>query len=241
MLPRHSEAAITDVGVYIRKDSKYWWIWCEAKPPIRFCSKIPIGSKYGRADSRRQAEAIYRKSMGDLAAGVFELPTAKPARTFREQATWYLEHVTPIHRGHVRERSMIGKLVAHFADTPLVALTETAIEHWKAWRAKAVQLSTVNRELEILKPLLRSAVPTYLKTNPADGVRKYRLRKIPITILSESAEAKLLKKASPAERAFVLLGLDALLRAGDARRLKVEHDHGAYLVLVDSKVDTYKG
>jgi integrase len=50
----------------------------------------------------------------------------------------------------------------------------------------------------------------------------------------------LLAVASPAERAFLLLGLDALLRCGDARRLKVEHDHGSHLELVDPKVEAYK-
>lgn len=229
------------MGVYQRPDSRFWWIWLEhTKPPIRFCSKIPIGSKYARTDSRAQAETIYRKAMGDLAAGVFALPTAKPARTVAEQAAWYQEHVTPTHRGQVRERSMIGHLVAAFGPTPLAALTTTQIEHWKTTRAKVVKPATVNRELDILKPLIRSAIPTYITTNPADPVRKFPLRTVPITILSPDAEAKILKHASPAERAFILLGLDALLRSGDARRLKVEHDHGSYLVLVDSKVDTYK-
>lgn len=229
------------MGVYRRADSKYWWIWIDgSKPPIRFCTKIPIGSKHGRRESFAEAETIYRASMGDYACGTFRIPTAKPPRTFRAHAEWYQQTVSAQHRSRVRERSMIGSLIAYFQDIPLSALTADKIEAWKTTRATAVAPSTVNRELEVLKPLLRSAVPTYITANPADKVRKFRLRKVPITILSTEAEDRLLKVASPAERAFLLLGLDALLRCGDARRLKVDHDHGSYLVLVDSKVDTYK-
>lgn len=207
---------------------------------VRLSTKIPLGSKHARTENRAKADAIYHAAMGDLARGTFQLPKARPSRTFRQHAEWYRDTITPTHRSRVRERSMIARLMEGFADTPLAALTTRQIEDWKADRARQVATSTVNRELEVLKPLLRSAVPTYIPTNPADAVKKYPRRTPAITILSPDAEAALLKVASPAERAFILLGLDALLRCGDARRLDVQHDHGTYLVLHDSKVDTYK-
>lgn len=226
------------MGVYRRPDSRYWWIWLDGStPPIRFCSRIVIGSKHAQRESYAEAEDIYRAAMGDLARGVFELPTARPARTFREHAEWYREHITPTHRGHVRERSMIGKLMAYFGDTLLTALD---CEAWKFARAKQVKPSTVNRELDILKAMLRAAVPMYLKTNPATPVKKFRVREVPIRLLSREDETKIAAKATKDEWAFVLLGLDALLRCGDARRLHERDDHGAYLELGDSKVDTYK-
>lgn len=227
------------MAVYDRADSRFWWMLLEGSGD-RLSTKIPKGSKHARTRSRAEAEDIYHAAMGDLARGTFKLPNAKPARTFRAHAEWYREHVTDRQRGKVRARSMIGKLIDTFGDIPLADLTTAMIEAWKVARVQVVKPATVNRELEILKPLLRSAIPTYLEANPADGVKKYRLRLVPITILTHEAEAKLLKKATPAERAYLLLGLDALLRSGDARRLRKEHDRGASLVLVDSKVDEYK-
>src|SRR5690606_19697943 len=41
------------------------------------------------------------------------------------------------------------------------------------------------------------------------------------------------------ERLFVLLGLDALLRLGDVRRLRLEHDLGTALAVVDPKTQPY--
>lgn len=227
------------MAVYERADSPFWWMLLEHSG-IRTSTKVPIGSKHARKDSHIDAERIYQAAMGDLARGTFKIRTAKSARTFRAHAEWYRDQVTDRQRGRIRARSMIGNLIAVFGDTDLADLTTAMIEAWKVARAHVVKPATVNRELETLKPLLRSAVPTYLEANPADSVKKYRLRRVPIAILTHDAEAKLLKVASPAERAFLLLGLDALLRSGDARRLRVEHDHGASLVLVDSKVDTYK-
>lgn len=228
------------MGVYER-DSPYWWAWIEgSNPPIRFSTKIPIGNKHARTQSRADAEEIYRAAMGDVARGVFKLPNAKPSRTFRQHAEWYRDNVTSTHRGKGRESSVVNILITAFGDLALDAITGDGIEDWKLARVKVRKPSTVNRELEVLKPILASAVPKYLDENPAADVRKFRVRLPPIAILSESAEDALLKAASPAERAFVLLGLDALLRLGDVRRLHTDHDHGATLSIVDPKTEPYK-
>lgn len=226
------------MGVYER-DSPFWWMALEGTE-IRRSTKIPIGAGAAKRESRAEAEAVYRAAMGDLARGTFKLPTKKQARTFRQHAMWYLEHVTVQHRTRARERSAILTLVAHFGDEPLTSLTTPQFEAWKLLRAKQVKQSTVNRELEVLKPLLGSAVPQYLDTNPASAVKKFRLRFPPIAILSVEAEAAILAVCSPAERAFILLGLDALLRLSDVRRLRAEHDKGTYLEIVDPKVEAYK-
>jgi integrase len=229
------------MGVYERADSRCWWMWLEGtNPPIRTSTKVPLGAKHARKDSRDQAEEIYRAAMGDVARGTFKLPTAKASRTFRQQAEWYRDNVTVHHRGAARERSTLNNLIAHFGDLPLASITTASVEAWKLQRAKVVKQSTVNRELEVLKPVLSSAVPHVIDSNPAATVKKFRLRFPQITILTEHAEDALLKVATPAERAFLLLGLDALLRSGDARRLRVEHDKGGYLEIVDPKTEAYK-
>src|SRR6476469_2113151 len=161
------------MGVYER-DSPYWWMHLESTDTRR-STKIPIGPAPARKRSREEAETVYRAAMGDLARGTFRLPTQKAARSFRQHAEWYREHVTAGHRSHARERSAIGRLIDVFADTPLMAITTAQIEQWKLGRAKVVKPSTVNRELEVLKPILGSAVPTYLDVNPAAAIRKFRL------------------------------------------------------------------
>jgi integrase len=227
------------MAVYQRRDSPFWWMLLEHSG-IRKSTGIPIGDKSSQKQSRAEAEAIYRAAMGDLARGQLQFRTPKPTIRFREWATWYLDHVVSQQRSRARGRSMIRGLIEAFGDLPLSQLTEHRIEEWKTARARQVQKATVNRELELLKPLLKKAIPKYLDINPAARVRRFRVPLPPITILSESAEDALLAHAQPAETALILLGLDALLRLGDARRLKAEHDRGDYLLIVDSKTGFYQ-
>lgn len=178
--------------------------------------------------------------MGDLARGMFQLPHSKPRISFRSWAAWYQEHVTDHQRSRLRARSMLKALVAHFGDTLLHTIDAGRIEEWKSARAQQVQQQTVNRELEILKPLLKKAIPKYLTANPADAVRRFRIHRRPaVTIVAQSAEDALLAVATPEERAMYLLGTDALLRLSNVRGLRLEHDHGTHLEIVQSKTTPY--
>ena len=176
-----------------------------------------------------------------MARGTFKLPNRAPAITFTAWADWYREHVVNHQRSAPRARSMLRRLVEAFGPLLLTHIDSAAIEAWKTARAKKVTKATVNRELDLLKPCLKRAIPKYLQKNPADGVRRFPMRGLPpVSVIAPSAEDALLSVAGPEETAFVLLGLDALLRQGDVRRLKVEHDHGTYLDVVDPKTRPYK-
>ncbi len=228
------------MAVYDRRDSPFFWMLLEGAN-IRKSTGIPKGHGTGRVQAKQDAERIYQAAMGDLARGKFLIFERRPSRTFREHAEWYRDHVAAHHRGHRRERSIIKGLIAEFGDLQLMKLDAERIEEWKTSRTRAGHKGTsTNRELDVLKPLLKAAIPKYLEHNPAEKVKRFRVRRAPIAILSESAEDALLQVASPAERAMVLLGLDALLRLGDVRRLQADHDRGDHLVLVDPKVEAYK-
>lgn len=227
--------------VYARKDSPFWWMWLEGtRPPVRVSTGVPIGTGSAKRQSRAQADEIYRAAMGDLARDRFTVPKDRPALLFRDHAAWYVTHVVTHHRGHTREVSLVKHLVSVFGDLPLRDLTPERIEEWKTERARTKNHNTVNRALDVLKAMLKRAVPLYLETNPAARVKKFPRRNPPITVLSETAEDAILAVASPVERAMVLLGLDALLRFGDVRTLRVEHDKGDHLMVVDPKTDPYK-
>jgi integrase len=225
--------------VYQRKDSPFWWAWLDGTR-IRFSTKIPVGHGAARRDSRLQAQDVYSAAMGDLARGTFNLKRAKPKILFRDYAKDYRERVTLLHRSWRRESSMLRTLVTYFGAMSLSEIATHDVEDWKSARAKVCHRHTVNREFDVLKAMLNRAIPRYLDKNPAAGVTRFRRRPSPVTILSESAERALLQHASPQELAMVLLGLDALLRFSDVRTLRVEHDKGTYLEIVDPKTDPYK-
>lgn len=223
------------MAVYEREDSRFWWIQLEGSGK-RFSSRIPIGEDGSRRDSRAQAEDIYRAAMGDAARGRFVLPKDRPARTFREHAAWYRDTIDAQHKGHKRGKSMIAALVRYFADRQLHTIEPGDIEAWKIERAKEVARPTVNRELDILKPLLRSATPKYIETSPAEKVYRFRVPQFtPITVLTEDAEERMLKVATTEERAVLVLALDTLIRMGDCRQLRRSDDHGTYLEIPNPK------
>ncbi|HXG71349.1 MAG TPA: site-specific integrase [Gemmatimonadaceae bacterium] len=223
------------MAVYARKDSPFWWMVLEGTK-VRKSTGVPIGTGYQRRESRRAADEIYHAAQGDLARGAYRLPVSTPAITFRAFAQWYAVTIAPQMRGKRRVESIVRHLQSHFGDTPLAALDAARIEEWKAARALDVAKATVNRELDVLKPMLRKAIPKYLDANPTDAVKRYRTPKFPpITLLTYADEDKLLNVATAEARALVLLGLDALLRLGDVRTLKREHDRGGHLEIVDPK------
>jgi len=201
----------------------------------RVSTGIPIGPGAQQRDSKAQAHEVYAAVMGDRARGRFHLPIDKPIRTFREHAMWYLAHIAAHHRGGRRERSMIQSFIRYFGDTKLTSLDREQIEGWKTTQAETKKAATVNRELDVLKPLIRSAIPKYLDVNPADAVKRLRVSRTPITILTRDAERRLLAHATTEERALIILALDTLMRQGDVRRLERRHDHKRYLEVVDPK------
>lgn len=223
------------MGIYYRKDSPFWWMYLEGIRK-KVNTRIPVGEGAARRDQRLKALQVYNKAMGDVALQRFKLPAPVASITFRQHAAWYRENVASHHKGARRAVSIINGLVRHFGDQLLTDIDSAALEEWKTARAKIVQRQTVNRELDLLKPLLQSAVPKYLERSPAADVHRFPTRRfVPVTVLSESAEDALLAVASPRERAFVLLGLDALLRLGDVRAFRAEQNHGSFLEIPDPK------
>lgn len=227
------------MGVYARADSTFWWMHLEGTKR-KLSTGIPVGHGGARRESRQQAEAIYRAAMGDLARGRFDFKEQKPQITFAAWCDWYRDHVSKLHRAYRREVSMLRGFVKAFPGKHLHEIAEHDLEGWKATRIATHNRHTVNREIDVLKPLFAKAIPLYLEHSPAARLQRFTPRPVPITILSESAEDALLAHASDEERAMILLGLDALLRLGDVRRLRIEHDKGRHLEVIDPKTAPYK-
>lgn len=229
------------MAVYDRPDSKFFWMALEreGRAPLRRSTRVlkDAATPGERRDRKRLAEQIYAASMGDIARGTFKLPTARPHITFTAHAEWYRDTISKHHRGGRREVSIVNALIRAFGEFHLDQIEESTIEDWKALRVTEVVKTSVNRELDVLKPLLEKAVPKYLEASPAANVRRFSVRRFPpITILKDFvSEDALLEHATPEDRALMLLGLDALMRAGDARTFNVAHDHGAHLEIVDPK------
>jgi integrase len=236
------------MGVYRRKDSPYWWMWLEAPAggrakaeSTKVCVDAPTVEQ--RRDNKRLAEQIYHQRQTDYLRDAHGL-SPKPTTTLTAYATWYEQHAIVTHASRTREASVLGRLRAWFGTTPLHQVDKDAVLEWRTARLTQVAPATVDRELDVLKSLLASAVPKYLVASPIVGLRRHRdtvqSKKRRPRILTLEEERRLLRHArDPQARALLLLALDTLMRLSDVKALRRDRDYGAYLHVEAPKVDPY--
>lgn len=238
------------MGVFIRDDSPYFYLYLEPtgeKEPTRIRHDAPTPEQ--RKDAKARAVIQYHDRLKELAEG--PAPDAKPARLFREQAEWYKAHVLPTHKGKEREAGILPRLVAAFGDVPLDKFTRahaveyrtarlstptriTKKKHVKAREVKATA-SGIEREIDLLKAILQSAVPDYLDASPLYGMKRLKWKTPKRGLLKEPDEAKLLAVMADDDAALLVLGMDALVRLNDLLDIKREHDEGHQIWIDDPK------
>jgi site-specific recombinase XerC len=108
----------------------------------------------------------------------------------------YREHAAAHHRCYAKSRYTLGQLEAEFGDIPLADLSAFRIDKWKLARRKLVAASTVNRDLNVLKAILAQAVTwKFLDTNPAAGVKPFKVPQGRVRFLMPDELARLLTLA----------------------------------------------
>lgn len=223
------------MGVYSRTDSPWWWLYLETtKAKERTAIKVGTTTAQ-KKDSRQLADALYHQRMNAEAARLYKLPSAKPAIRFRDYAVAY-DNVIAHHRGAHRERQMLKTLTAGFGDTLLSLLDGDRVRQWMVLRRQTVQARTINREIDLLKSMLRDAAPKYLDASPLVGLKKLAVVKPKRHLMTTTEERKLLKAATdPEDRAILIVALDSLVRLGDLIDLRRSDRRGRWIYLRDPK------
>src|SRR4030095_13134993 len=226
------------MGIYIRPESPYWWMYLETlkqkeKTDIRVGTTI-----VQRRESKRLALDRYHQRMNELAARLYQLPTARPAIRFAKYAEPYKTDTIAHRAGARRELEMCAHLIAFFGDDLLTAIDRDRVKAYHTMRrtdmppAAAV---TINREVDLLKGMLRDAVPKYLSASPLVGMPRLRIVPPQRRYVSEDEFERLLAVGDAQDRAILLLGRDLLIRLGDLLDLKQTDRDGACLYVRDPK------
>jgi integrase len=226
------------MGVYRRADSPFYWLWLESAPvgQQREKTTVLVGSTVTeRRDSRVLALAVYRTRMDELAKRVHRLPVERVTIRFAKYAETYGRDVVAHHKGAEREREMLKTLTAAFGDDLLHTIDRDRVRRWMTDRREKVTARTVNREVDLLKAMLRDAVPKYLDASPLTNMKRLATVAAKRRLMTAAEELKLLAELRPDDRAIVLMGLDTLCRLGDILDLKRDDDDGQWLYIADPK------
>lgn len=228
------------MAAYTRDDSPWWWLYLETTR-TREKTRIRVGTTVTeRRDSQRQVEQLYYRRMGELAAQVHELPVERPVIRFATYAKTYATDVIALRRGARRELEMLQPLRRYFDEAFMTAIDADAARAYMAARTVAgIKPRTVNREVDLLKGMLRDAVPKYLDASPLVGLKRLSVSPLKRRLLSVTEEARLLAVCEDAQdRAILILGIDTLTRLGDLLDLARTDRDGPWLYIKDSKNGT---
>jgi integrase len=227
------------MGVFTRPDSPYWWLWLETAPKgqqkVRtdiFVGDTPDAKRGSKVHARR----VYAEKM--LAANAASCDQdAKPTVRFGAYADTYARDVISHHKGADREREILAVLRLAFRDLELHEVTRDAVRQWMTERrAAGVSAATVNREVDLLKAMVRDAVPRYLEASPLRGMARLKTIQPRRRVLSADEERRLLKACEDAQdTALLVLGIDTLQRMGDLLDLQRTDRHKQWIYIRDNK------
>jgi integrase len=224
------------MGVYARKDSKFWWYQVEGTGQ-RVKTEFAVGTTATeRKDSKRLAEAVYLRAQTEHATRRHRLPMPLQESLFRAYAKVY-EPTLAGHRGADRERELLKPLLTFFGTIPVTGIDRDFVSRYLQHRVKAgTAASTANREVDLLKVMLRDACPKYLDASPLVGMKRLKSAPRRRRTLSHAEETRLLKVATdPQDHALIVVGLDTLVRLGDLLDLTRGDREGIWLDIRQSK------
>lgn len=223
------------MGVYTRPDSPYFWLYLETtKQKER--TKILIGETAAqRHEGRRLADQRYYQRMNELAARLYKLPSAQPAIRFDKYAAAYLADVISQHKGREREAEMVTILIRELGAELLSAIDQDRVRTYRRIRRATIAASTANREVALLKAMLRDAVPKYIQVSPLVGMKSLPVVTPKRRIMTADEERRLLAIADPVERALLIVAVDGLIRMGDLLDLQRTDHKGDWLYVGDPK------
>src|SRR5438094_1454197 len=160
------------MGVFTRPDSPVYWIYLETTK-AKEKTAIRIGTTVAQQkDSAKLALDRYHQRMNELAARLYQLPTAVPAIRFATYAATYATDTIAHRRGAERELELLKPLVAFLGDDLVSAIDRDHVKSYMTARRQSVSARTVNREVDLLKVMIRDAVPKYLPASPLVGMKR---------------------------------------------------------------------
>jgi integrase len=217
-------------GIYLRKGKNGDVTYYIRYKFQRTDKKERLGSK-SRGFTREMAKEALRSRLGDIARGQFNLDKTRRPIPFSKLVEDYREYGASAKRAWNKEKHITERFGRHFVNTPLSQVTQWKIEKWKGERSKEVKPNTVNRELTVIKHMLRKAVEWGMTSNnPATGVKRFTYNDQRTRFLTVDETRSVLSECGkqvdqPWLLPIVLLALHTGMRKGELCGLRWENVH----------------
>lgn len=199
------------MGLYKRKDSRFWWMDYTAKGEQR-CESTKTSSK-------DLAKKIWKKREAEIALGRFQVGWPGERMTFAELCEEFLHsHSSTLSPKSQENHRIFSKhLRGYFGDLKLTEIDERAVVEYRNYRRRqplkwnpkrTVKGATVNRELACLHCIFQFALKRkYIGENPTSGVKHFNERHERPTkrMLTVEDEHRILEAAPPYLRVAIVL------------------------------------
>jgi integrase len=159
----------------------------------------------------------------------------KPVK-LSEHIKAYVAHTAKANVSSNKDQRVLDALVSSVGDRPISDVSPFHIERWKRTRADAVSLSSVNRELNIVRGCFSRAVEWgRLGLSPVRTVKPYRVDNVRLRVCSEE-EIRTILDGLPADlKLLARLTLASLLRLSECLALRCEDIGPTFATVVNSK------
>lgn len=199
------------MGLYKRKDSRFWWMDYTAKGEYR-CESTKTSSK-------ELAKKIWKKREAEIVLGHFQVGWPGERMTFVELREEFLHShsLTLAPKSQENHRIFSKHLQDYFGDRKLTEIDERAVVEYRNYRRRqplkwnpkrTVKGATVNRELACLHCIFQFALKRkYIGENPTAGVKHFNERTERPTkrMLTVEDEHRILEAAPPYLRVAIVL------------------------------------
>lgn len=216
-------------GIYQRKDRPgFWFSWTDAQG----CRRFRKTDAQNITQARMIRDAEKAKVEREKALG-FKPPAAD---SFAQTATRFLHYqrarLTP--RAYDRERSIVEKHLTPFFNCPLAGIRRQDVQRYVTQRGGKASSYTIQKELNVIKHLLRLAVEWELiPFSPAQGLKSPRVPAGRVRYL-QPPELQVVVSGCPEWlRPIVALGALTGMRRGELlalRWLDVDLAHGRVML-----------
>lgn len=181
-------------------------------------------SKSTRTANKQTAGRIEQKRRDRILDPYVKDDDGEKKITLKKHIADYTAHTAKKNATAYKDEGALGRFLGVLGDVPLTDVSPFGIEKWKAERAKHVERSTVNREMNIIRGCFSRAVEWgRIDKSPCASVKAYKVDDQRVRVFSDEELRRIVQDAEPWVSLVCRVTLECLPRLSEV--LGIERHH----------------